>query len=40
MIILPAGAIYTDESHIHIDGNTSFGYNSAQGEPRRRRGVE
>ena len=38
--ILPAGAIYTDESHVDIDGNTSFGYNSAKGEPRRNRGVE
>jgi len=40
LIYLPAGAIYTDESRVHIDGNTSFGYNSAKGKPRRKRGLE
>lgn len=37
---LPAGAIYTDESRVDIDGNTFFGFNSAKGKPRRNRGVE
>ena len=40
LIYLPAGAIYTDESRVDIDGNTSFGYNSAKGKPRRKRGLE
>lgn len=39
-VILPAGAIYADESDIYIDGKTSFRHNSAKGEPRSWRGVE
>ena len=39
LIILPAGAIYTEESYLHIDGNTVFVHNSAEGEPRRSRSV-
>lgn len=35
-----AGAIYADDSEIFIDGHTSFGNNSAEGELRCKRDAE
>lgn len=35
-MFLISGAIYADESVININGNTTFDYNSAEGETRNK----